>query len=160
MGIGTGITLSGYGRSGYGSYGYTTNSSLSDRRTGENTIDSLESGTNGLPSLFRYSFTDPSNPTSLGNDRESMIGPGDSGGPLLVQENGQWRIAGVNTFTEGYGGRFGDTGGGIVLASYLDWIYTTTSIPEPSSTVMMMTAIFAGCQRRRTKIAPASRRKL
>ena len=152
LGIGTGgVTLAGYGRSGYGSYGYTTNSNLRDRRTGENRIDSLEAGPDGLPAVFRYSFSNPTDPTSLGNDRESMIGPGDSGGPLLVQEYGQCRVAGVNTFTEGYGGRFGDTGGGVVLAPYLDWIYTTTNIPEPGPAMLMLIVSFCMCLRSRAE---------
>lgn len=71
---------------------------------------------------------------SLAINLESLIGPGDSGGPLLLFDGSGYSIAGVNTFTEGYGGRFGDIGGGIVLAPYLDWIGNTTglAIPEPS----------------------------
>ena len=150
LGIGTGVTLAGYGRSGYGSYGYTTNSNLTDRRTGENRIDSLEAGPDAPPAVFRYSFSDPMDPGSLGNDRESIIGPGDSGGPLLVQENGQWRVAGVNTFTEGYGGRFGDTGGGVLIDPYADWIYQTTGIPEVSTLgILMLTAMVSLSHRSR-----------
>ena len=129
--IGAEITLAGYGRSGYGNYGYTTTASLTDRRTGENVIESLDSGGGAAPLLFRYSFSAHGSPGSLGNDRESIIGPGDSGGPMLAWQEGGWRIAGVNTFAEGYGGRFGDTGGGVLVAPYRDWILSTTSIPEP-----------------------------
>ena len=59
------------------------------------------------------------------------------------------RRVGVNTFTEGYGGRFGDTGGGVVLAPYLDWIYTTTNIPEPGPAMLMLIAAFCMCLRSR-----------
>ena len=47
-------------------------------------------------------------------------------------------IVRINTYTEGYGGRFGDTGGGILVEPYMDWISQTTGIPEPSSIVMTL----------------------
>ena len=123
-------TLVGYGRSGYGSYGYTTSASLTDRRVGYNVIDELESG------LYRYDFDDPNTGDGLGNDVESIIGPGDSGGALLVGG----ALVGVNTFTEGYGGLFGDIGGGIALNNEWDWIGQTTglAVPEPSSILLLL----------------------
>lgn len=120
----------GYGRSGYGSYGYTTGASLTDRRVGYNVIDELADG------LFRYDFDDPNTGDGLGNDIESLIGSGDSGGSLLVGNS----LVGVNTFTEGYGGLFGDLGGGIALNNEWDWIHETTglAIPEPSSALLLI----------------------
>ena len=72
---------------------------------------------------------------SLGNNLETLIGPGDSGGPLLLDNGSGYSLVGVNTFIEGYGGHFGDIGGGIVLAPYLGWIGDTTGllVPEPSA---------------------------
>lgn len=64
-------TLVGFGRSGYGDYGYTTDATLTDRRFGFNVIDELEDG------LFRYDFDDPDTGDGLGNDPETIIGPGD-----------------------------------------------------------------------------------
>jgi len=96
---------------------------------------------------LRYDFDAPSSfglpGGSLGNDRESLIGPGDSGGPILVRLDSAWAIAGVSTFTEGYGGRFGDIGGGIVLGPYLDWVGETTglAIPEPSAFVLLLLSL-------------------
>lgn len=123
-------TLVGYGRSGYGSYGYTTDASLTDRRVGYNVIDELSSG------LFRYDFDNPNTGDGLGNDIESIIGPGDSGGALLVDG----ALVGVNTFTEGYGGLFGDIGGGIALNDEWSWIGQTTglAVPEPSSILLLL----------------------
>lgn len=123
-------TLVGYGRSGYGSYGYTTDASLTDRRVGYNVIDELADG------LFRYDFDDPNTGDGLGNDIETLIGPGDSGGLLLVGN----AIVGVNTFTEGYGGLFGDIGGGVALNNEWDWIHETTglAVPEPSSMFLFL----------------------
>ncbi len=134
LSVGDTATLVGYGRSGYGSYGYTTGASLTDRRVGFNVIDDFETSDPGI--LFRYDFDDPNTGDGLGNDLETIIGPGDSGGSLLVDG----ALVGVNTFTEGYGGLFGDTGGGIALNNEWDWIAETTglAIPEPSSVLLFM----------------------
>ena len=39
---------------------------------------------------------------------------------------------------KGYGGRFGDTGGGVLVNPYTDWIYQTTGIPEPGGAGMVL----------------------
>jgi len=61
-------------------------------------------------------------------------------------------LVGVNTFTEGYGGRFGDIGGGVALNNEWDWISSTTglAIPEPSSVLLLMAGAFGLflCRRR------------
>lgn len=138
--IGDTTTLVGFGRSGYGSYGYTSNATLTERRVGFNVIDSFEEDLATAGILFRYDFDDPLTTAlpdgSLGNDLETMIGPGDSGGPLLVELDANLALVGINTFIEGYGGRFGDIGGGVVLDPYWDWIGETTGlvlIPEPDT---------------------------
>lgn len=126
------VSLIGYGKSGYGNYGYTVPASLNQKRLGYNIIDSL-SGINR--SVFNYDFDHPLTTGelngSLGNELESIIAGGDSGGPLLKNNN----LVGINTFTSGYGGYFGDTGGGISLNNEWNWIESTTgiTIPEPSS---------------------------
>jgi len=127
-------TLIGYGRSGYGSYGYTTDASLTDRRVGYNVIDEFETVGDGI--LYRYDFDNPNTGDGLGNALETLIGPGDSGGTLLVGN----ALVGVNTFTEGYGGLFGDIGGGIALNNEWDWIGQTTglAVPEPSSVLLIL----------------------
>ena len=65
--------------------------------------------------LSSYTFASPDTygepGGNLGNDIESIIGPGDSGGPVLVVLEEGCRFVGVSTFTEGFGGRFGDIGG-------------------------------------------------
>ncbi len=155
-GIGDVITLVGYGRSGYGSYGYTTTASLDARRYGYNVIDSLSADDEGSGAfeVFRYDFDDPSTTDqpggSLGNNIETIIGPGDSGGAALRQKaDGSWELVGINTFTEGYGGRFGDVGGGVVLDPYWDWIYSTTGIPEPGTTLMLTLGLLLALRRLR-----------
>jgi hypothetical protein len=157
MQVGNQATLVGFGRSGYGDYGYTTSATLTDRRVGYNVVDSftLDDLGGGFPALFRYDFDSPDTVGlaggSLGNNLESLIGPGDSGGPLLLFDGSSYSIAGVNTFTEGYGGRFGDIGGGVVLAPYLDWIAETTglAVPEPSACWLLSLGLAFLVSRRR-----------
>lgn len=146
MEVGQVLTLAGFGRSGYGSYGYTTDATLTDRRSGQNVIDllTLDDGGGGFYELFRYEFDPPDTAGqpggSLGNDIETIIGPGDSGGPAMIWGYDRWQVVGINTFTEGYGGRFGDAGGGVLLAPYRDWILQTTGllIPEPATLVLLL----------------------
>ncbi len=156
LSTGTEFLMAGFGRSGYGSYGYTTFASLTDRRIGYNVVDSFQTdqGGAGFNAIFLYDFSPPSTTGqpggSLGNNLESIIGPGDSGGPALVADGSGYAIAGVNTFVEGYGGQFGDIGGGIVLAPYLDWIGDTTglAVPEPSVSLLAilgLAILLRGC---------------
>jgi hypothetical protein len=135
------VTLAGFGRSGYGDYGYTTSASLTGRRLGRNVADSFQPDDRGggFNAVFRYDFDSPDtvgqSGGSLGNNLETLIGPGDSGGPLLLGNDSGYSLVGVNTFVEGYGGHFGDIGGGVVVEPYLDWIGQTTGldVPEPSA---------------------------
>lgn len=156
-GIGDFITLVGFGRSGYGSYGYTTNASLIDRRYGSNVIDGflMDDEGSGRAEVFHYDFDAPSTVGilggSLGNDIEALIGPGDSGGAALRQTASGWELIGINTYTEGYGGRFGDTGGGVLVEPYTDWIFQITSIPAPSSTVMPLLCSLLMLRRKRVQ---------
>ncbi len=153
--IGDFITLVGFGRSGYGSYGYTSDASLMDRRYGSNVIDSfqLDDESSGWAEIFRYDFDAPATTGivggSLGNEIETIIGPGDSGGAALRQTGNGWELVGINTFTEGYGGRFGDTGGGVLVRPYLDWIFQTTTVPEPSGFLMVSFSALLLMRRRR-----------
>lgn len=137
--LGDKVVLVGFGHSGYGNYGYTTSASLTDRRVGFNVVDSFtpDDRGGGVAARFQYYFDSPETfgqlGGSLGNNLETLIAAGDSGGPLLIDFGSGYAIAGVNTFTQGYGGRFGEIGGGVVLAPYWDWICEKTgiAIPEP-----------------------------
>lgn len=154
LGDGEEVLLVGFGRSGYGDVGYTVASGLVNRRFGANVIDqrSLDDEGSGLSEVFRYDFDHPGSAGqpdgSLGNDVETIIGPGDSGGPALRPTADGWELVGINTFTQGRGGRFGDTGGGIVLAPYEEWIAVTTGIPEPAVGIVMGLGLLAALARR------------
>jgi len=153
MAINDTVTLVGFGRSGFGSYGYTTNASLTDRRTGQNVIDTFQNQAGGDGVLFRYDFDDADTfgqlDGSLGNDIETLIGPGDSGGPALRDVGGSYALVGVNTFTEGFGGQFGDLGGGVALDPHWNWINTAIAIPEPGSLPLLLIGLYLIHLRRR-----------
>ena len=69
----------------------------------------------------------------------------------LIQTADGWQLVGVNTFTEGYGGRFGDIGGGVLVEPYSEWIISTTGIPEPGIGILLALGLLAGGALRRRK---------
>jgi hypothetical protein len=128
----------GYGRSGNGFRGFTVDSSFTVKRTGENVIDAFyqqdERDRAQADEVFRFDFDGPvgngplGGPT-LGNTIETTLGGGDSGGPSLILVGADpslassYRIAGVNTFSEGrHGARFRSEGGGMAVPAYASWI--------------------------------------
>jgi hypothetical protein len=125
---GTTLTMVGYGRSGTGVSGYTTNASFTVKRSGQNNADAFytqdDSGRPAANEVFRFDFDGPTgNGTfgggTLGNDIETQLGGGDSGGPSFVGTT----VVGVNTFTQGSNTPlFGSLGGGINVFPYLSFI--------------------------------------
>ena len=126
---GTVFTVVGYGRSGDGLRGYTTPASATVKRVGENVMDAFigqdDPGRPEVNEVFRFDFDGPvgngplGGPT-LGNDRETTIGPGDSGAPVF---DGGGSIVGVACFTQGASApKFGSMGGGALLSPYLTFI--------------------------------------
>lgn len=162
---GTTLTLVGYGERGNGLTGYTGGSSFTNKRVGQNNADSfsLDDDGSGMNELFRYDFDGPTGNGiygggTLGNDLETIIGPGDSGGPAFVDINGELLLAGINTFTfGGESGQFGDRAGGVLLAPYINWIVSNitspVSIPEPAGIIMAMTAVASIVGLKRLRVA-------
>ncbi len=134
------LTMVGYGASGNGVDGYTTGGSLSKKRVGQNSVDRFREDDEGSGEneVFLYDFDGPNSSTNrmggttLGNDIEAIVGPGDSGGPSFIWDDDTLKLAGINTFTFGGGGKFGSTAGGMMVSAYADWIDTTAmlSVPE------------------------------
>jgi hypothetical protein len=139
MAAGTTLYLVGYGRSGDGVNGYTTNASWTIKRRGENNADAFYTQDDAgaldpeAKEVFRFDFDGPTGNgtwggSTLGNDKETTLGGGDSGGPSFVLESGSYRLAGVNTFTQGLTApKFGSLGGGINVFPYTSWINTVTT---------------------------------
>ncbi len=158
---GTVMTLVGYGRTGDGLTGYIAgSSSTTTKRTGQNVYNSflVDDEGSGQREVFLYDFDAPSDPTSLGNDVETMVGPGDSGGPMFVSDGlGGFLLAGVNTFTIGSNaGLFGSSAGGILLNPYLGWIDSVVgpsfevAVAEPMPIAALAFGVLALAIRRRT----------
>lgn len=69
-----------------------------------------------------------------------------------MQDGEQWVFVGINTFTEGFGGRFGDIGGEVLVEPYEDWLLETTGIPEPATAILMLVGVFSLLTTRRRKV--------
>jgi len=138
------ITAIGYGTTGDGVNGFINGSaSLVTKRTGQNRADSFASDDEGGAAieLFEFDFDGPSASSNcdefgpgltLGNDIETALGGGDSGGPSLISTAegataDDLRLWGVNTFGGGCSNfigppLFGSTGGGVVASGYFSWL--------------------------------------
>jgi hypothetical protein len=129
----TQLTMVGYGRSGNGVQGYTTLANPTVKRVGGNMVDGFygqdDRDKPAANEVFRFDFDGPKGngllggPT-LGNDVETQLGSGDSGGPsFVVKPDGGYVIVGVNSFVQGlYAPKFGSMGGGMNVYSYLSFI--------------------------------------
>jgi hypothetical protein len=140
------IVMVGYGRSGDGVTGEFLSSSPTVKRVGENIADQLlgqdDFGGVAVNEVFNFDFDGPvgSGPLggfTLGNDLESTLGPGDSGGPSFVQTGSDptlassYSVAGVNTFSVdcqiAVTPLFGSCAGGVVVSAYSSWIQGVVS---------------------------------
>ncbi len=119
------IKIIGKGGTGNGINGMEPHSShRTDLRRAFNTI----AGANGR--WLNYVFdTGPS-----AHVLEGMSGNGDSGGPVLVEVDGKWFVAGLTSWMSGASkfndfrsGVYGQTSNNIRLSNYVKWIETTMS---------------------------------
>lgn len=152
------VIMAGYGETGDAIAGATTGSASFDtKRTGQNqasTFDLDDEAPGVAKELFYYDLDGPTAATdtlndgpTLGNNFETIIGGGDSGGPsFLWQDNGdvivqpsELTIFGVNTFTVGEA-EFGALGGGVVVSSYAAWI-SQTAVPEPATLALALLGV-------------------
>jgi hypothetical protein len=157
----------GYGRTGTGTTGFITNT-YGTKRAMRNVIDLiiLPDGTiNPNGTILLSDFDSPagtnnslgpwgSSPTPL--DLEGMVAPGDSGGPVFIEEGGIWYIAGVHSFLADPGpptgngqvdARYGDIMGSTRVSSYAGWI--NSIVPEPASMTALAIGLIGLLARRR-----------
>jgi len=114
--------------------------STTTRTTGENMVDRVYVDGTGTPQTYLFDYDGPDLSTNwlgagtLGENREANLVGGDSGSAAFVNVNGQWKLAGINTFRVtvalGTSGIIGTGGGGVILSSYLPWI-TSVLTPVP-----------------------------
>jgi len=159
----------GYGSTGTGTTGFI-NGTYGTKRAMQNVIDLivLPNGAidpNGTILLSDFDSPSPggtnnslglwgSSPTPLG--LEGMGAPGDSGGPVFIEEGGVWYIAGVHSFIGDPGppagngqadARYGDILGSTRVSSYAGWINST--VPEPASMTALAIGLIGLLARRR-----------
>lgn len=149
------VTMVGYGRSGDGVSGYYVSPSFVVKRVGSNQTDfyDVDDEGSGAREVFEFDFDgngyDFSSTPGLGNDVETTLGGGDSGGPAFVDDgHGGLEIFGIDTHDFGFLRPipfFGSGGGGIVVAPYADWIHSIIdSNSEPAAPLLMETGVVAG----------------
>ncbi|MEN0111923.1 MAG: trypsin-like serine protease [Planctomycetota bacterium] len=143
--LGRVATTVGFGATGVGSTGFEENSA-GVKRAGQNVIDVV--GTAKTPGsraiafnvdndrVLGVDFDEPGNRRAglLGSDDpldlEYLIAPGDSGGGLFIDVDGETQLAGVTSFgqsldADGVNSDYGDFGGFTRVSSFVDWIHDT-----------------------------------
>jgi len=138
------LTLVGYGRSGWGDLGFRPPwENFNDKRVGRNVADIsfLDDEGRSFSEVYVFDFDGPDETTNivggptLGNDIETTLGFGDSGGPAFILDDGEYKLAGINTFIAKFIGqpasppRFGSAGGGVMVFTAAAWVASEAGIP-------------------------------
>lgn len=142
------------------------------RRAGTNIVDDLWSLEGNGDQIIWADFDHPTDPLlnlfnypdisfdDLASFFEIMAAPGDSGGGVFIEENGQIYVAGVHSFGGDFNGDgiwgYGDAYGSTRVSSFGDWIHSKMfPVPEAQSWWLAMLA-FAGLYWRRRTSQPSS----
>ena len=140
--LGQVATAVGFGATGTGLTGATGPSGT--KRAGQNIIDAV--GPNTTPGsviapptdrLVTIDFDEPGDPgeSTLGSSTplnlEYLTAPGDSGGGLFLEVDGQTQVAGITSLGSSFDGvdsDYGDRASFTRVSSFLDWIESTTGL--------------------------------
>jgi hypothetical protein len=138
--------------------------SSSVKLTGENIADVVYNSATDSNQNYLFDFDGPTLATNhtgggtLGANREASLVVGDSGSSAFVNVQGQWQLAGINTFEASFAngsatsGAFGTGGGGVAVSGYAAWISSvvTAPVPEPQSEALFVMGLLgvAGAARR------------
>jgi len=131
--------------------------STSVKRTGENVADVVFRSPLGAAQTYLFDFDGPNFSTNqigyntapygtLGENREASFVPGDSGSAAFIHADGEWKLAGINTFQVTFlggpteSGSFGTGGGGVAINAYAPWITSViaTPVPEPEPWLVLL----------------------
>lgn len=151
--LGTGV---GYGRSGTGNTGDIPGT-IGTKRAGTNFIDVLGSARGFHESILLTDFDNPLRESDstygspIPTDLEYQVAPGDSGGSLFIQEDGQFYLAGVTSFINAIDGNpdgdYGDMSAYTRISDYNAWI--NSIIPAPSGLLVLSAGMIGAARRRR-----------
>jgi hypothetical protein len=157
------VSVAGYGNIGTGSGGVTGGSN-GVRHAMRNTVDFYANDNGGgnigfvtgRRGVFMTDF-DGGQVNWMGSadmlDLEGGVAGGDSGGGLFIEENGQFLLAGINSWVGGTGSPafgFGEVNGYVNVSWNQQWIQDTLAVPEPG-TMIALTGLVALLARKRIK---------
>ncbi|MEC8860356.1 MAG: trypsin-like serine protease [Pseudomonadota bacterium] len=110
------MSFVGWGYAGFGSSGQRFNDGR--LRRAANRVDEAAA-------RLHFYFDDPAGPASTALPLEGIPGLGDSGGPALVLEQGEWQLAGIAVGEIDLGQRWGRYGARVVyerIGQHIDWV--------------------------------------
>lgn len=133
----------GYSSNPGGQAGSVWDGVYGTKRVYYNVIDGPDTGLYGEPTV-QYSLTIPN-----GIAGEGLHGPGDSGGPMLYNDNGMLKVMGVLSYGNnpgtGFNPRPGASAGGPLID---EW--TKSRVPAPGAAGLLAGTLFVLARRRRT----------
>ena len=152
----------GYGLTGNGETGLTHADYV--RRAGTNIVDDLWSLEGNGDQILWADFDHPTDASynlfdiagfdfdDLASVLEILAAPGDSGGGVFIEENGQVYLAGVHSFIANYRDDgifgYGDAYGSTRVSIFGNWINEKINahpVPEPGSLLMLLSGLLGLC---------------